>query len=70
LGSHAEALFEDPGFAASGLWNVPWWRQAVRRLRRGENHLAWTLWRPVIAEAWRMHFVDRARGMRTQSAFA
>lgn len=53
----AEAMVNDPAFAASGLWNPRWWRSAVRRLRQGEGQLAFILWRPVIAQAWLDHFV-------------
>lgn len=61
---HAEALFNDPAFARSGLWNVRWWRNAARRLRAGDTHLAWILWRPVVAQAWMDHFLARVQAMR------
>jgi asparagine synthase (glutamine-hydrolysing) len=67
--AEAEAMVEDSGFKASGLWNVGWWRSVVRRLRRGEHHLAWPLWQPLMAESWRRHFVERARQSPRLSAF-
>ncbi len=50
---------EDPDFAASGWWNQHWWRCVLRRFQAGETHLAWVLWRPLITQAWRRHFVER-----------
>ena len=68
--AHAEEIFQAPDFASSGLWNVRWWRRLARRLRRGEGHLAWVLWRPLIAEAWRVHFIERVQRMPRRSVFA
>lgn len=59
LVDYAEDMINDPAFAASGLWRVDWWRRAVRRFRAGESHLAWVLWRPLMAETWRRHFLRR-----------
>lgn len=56
-----EAVVEDGAFAARGWWNVRWWRSAVARFRAGEQHLAATLWKALIAEAWQRDFVERAR---------
>lgn len=58
---HAEAVIGDPAFAAAGYWNVGWWKGAVRRFRAGQTHLAWVLWRPVMLDAWRRHFLDRIK---------
>jgi asparagine synthase (glutamine-hydrolysing) len=55
----AERVIEDPSFAAAGYWNVGWWRSAVRRFRAGESHLGWVLWRPLMLESWRRHFLGR-----------
>jgi asparagine synthase (glutamine-hydrolysing) len=57
----AERIIEDPSFAASGAWNVSWWRSALRRFRAGEGHLSWVLWRPLMLESWRTHFLGRIR---------
>jgi asparagine synthase (glutamine-hydrolysing) len=53
----AQAAIEDDGFDSTGWWNRRWWRSVLNRCRAGESHLAWVLWRPFIAEAWRRHFV-------------
>ncbi|ARJ66587.1 asparagine synthase (glutamine-hydrolyzing) [Magnetospirillum sp. ME-1] len=55
----AERVIEDPAFAAAGWWNVGWWRSALRRFRAGETHLGWVLWRPLMIEGWRRHFLAR-----------
>ncbi len=56
-----EAVIEDSAFAGRGWWNVRWWRSAVARFRAGERHLAATLWKALIAEAWQRDFVERVR---------
>ena len=48
-------------FANRGWWRVGWWQSALKRLRKGETHLAAPLWMPYITEMWMRHFVDRAR---------
>jgi len=69
LAARVEAVFHDPAFARRGYWNVAWWRRALDRFRNGECHLAWTLWKPFIAETWWTGFVDRVRAMPRYSAF-
>ena len=59
----AKEIFDGQAFAKRGIWRVNWWRAALARLESGEDHLAWTVWKPVIAELWRWHFVERVRGM-------
>ena len=59
----AKEIFDGQAFANRGIWRVNWWRAALARLEGGEDHLAWTVWKPVIAELWRWHFVERVRGM-------
>jgi asparagine synthase (glutamine-hydrolysing) len=66
----AEEVIQAPDFAASGLWNVHWWRKLAQRLRRGEEHLAWVLWRPLITETWRVQFIERMRKSPHRSVFA
>ena len=56
-------------FRQRGCWNVSWWRRAVERFEAGEDHLAWTLWKPMIAEAWRTHFVARVAAMPKTPVF-
>jgi asparagine synthase (glutamine-hydrolysing) len=59
----ARDAVEDPSFAAQGCWNMRWWRSVLRRFQAGETHLAWVLWRPLISQAWRHHFVARAQAL-------
>lgn len=56
-------LVENRQFAERGHWNVSWWQACLRRFEAGEDQLAWTLWRPLIAEAWQAAFVDRIDAM-------
>lgn len=70
LGDRARTLFHDPGFAARGWWDATWWQTAMARFDAGEDHLAWTLWKPVIAEAWHRDFVERAKAMPKSAIFA
>lgn len=51
----------EAGFESRGYWNTKWWRSALARFDAGQGHLAWTLWKPMIAEAWQKHFVDRLK---------
>jgi asparagine synthase (glutamine-hydrolysing) len=62
LGDTIGDLFASAAFANRGWWHVPWWRRALARFRAGERHLAQTLWKPFIAEAWLDHFVGPVRG--------
>lgn len=52
---------ESPEFAGRGYWDVKWWRNTIKRFNSGQGHLAWTLWKPMIAEAWHLHFVARLK---------
>lgn len=56
-------LMENRQFAERGHWNVSWWQACLKRFEAGEEQLAWTLWRPLIAEAWQAGFVDRIDAM-------
>lgn len=69
LADEVERVIEGPAFAAAGCWNVAWWRSAVRRFRAGERHLGWVLWRPLMLESWRTHFLGRIAREATVSAF-
>lgn len=69
LGDAATALIHDPVFAARGWWNPGWWKTVLRRFQRGEAHLAWVLWKPLIAEAWMRHFVERSRQLKRENIF-
>ncbi len=57
-------------FRTRGYWNVSWWRRALDRFDGGESHLAWSLWKPAMAEAWYGNFLDRVRTMERHSVFA
>jgi asparagine synthase (glutamine-hydrolysing) len=70
LGKAAATLIHDPAFAARGWWNVGWWKAVLRRFERGETHLAWVLWKPLIAEAWLRHFVQPLAQFPRESVFA
>ncbi|WP_096700112.1 asparagine synthase (glutamine-hydrolyzing) [Magnetospirillum sp. 15-1] len=63
LAQHAAKVIHDPGFGASGVWRVKWWRRALSRFQAGESHLAWVPWRPLMAEAWRVYFLDRVAAL-------
>ncbi len=66
----AEEVFASPSFAASPMWDAAWWRRAVRRLAGGEDALAVTIWKPLIAELWRRGFVERAARQRRLAPLA
>jgi asparagine synthase (glutamine-hydrolysing) len=63
LGQAFDQMLASESFQSRGWWNVGWWQKAYSRFKQGEAHLAWTLWKPLIAEAWCEHFVDRLNGM-------
>ena len=65
-----EEMVTSASFVERGFWNVAWWRAAVRRMRAGERHLAWQLWRPAICESWYRFVVDRAATMSRYSVFS
>jgi asparagine synthase (glutamine-hydrolysing) len=56
-------------FRNRGYWNTSWWRKAQKRFEAGEGHLAWVLWRPMMAEAWQEHFVKRVAQQRRVPVF-
>ncbi len=64
----ARETFADPVFRQRGYWRTGWWERVLARLEAGENHLAWTVWKPLMAEAWQRHFVERARATPKVSA--
>ena len=64
LGARIEALFHDPSFAARGWWHVGWWQDVLARFRAGERHLAATLWKAFMGEAWMTHFAIPVRTAR------
>lgn len=68
LAARLEEVLDDSDFLSSGLWRVKWWRQILRRFRAGESHLAWVLWRLLIAHAWHRHFLTRLRQLGASSA--
>ena len=59
----AETIASD-AFRQRGIWNDAWWRRVLARLEAGEANLAWSLWKPLIGEAWFAHVVDRAERAR------
>jgi len=68
--SWARETIESGSFAGRGFWHVPWWRRVIERMIRGEAHLAWVLWKPVICEAWFQGFVDRIEAAPKVSVWA
>jgi len=61
-------ILESPEFSSRGYWNKAWWRKVLKRFEAGETHLAWMLWRPLIAESWHRHFIQRvANAPRVQA---
>ena len=65
----AKDTIEGDAFRRRGYWNVKWWRSALKRFEAGQGHLAWTLWKPIIAEAWQTHFVERLKKEPRVSVF-
>ncbi|MEK9723266.1 MAG: asparagine synthase (glutamine-hydrolyzing) [Rhodospirillaceae bacterium] len=70
LRAWAAETFTSAAFAGRGFWNVRWWRRALERFDAGERHLAWSIWKPLIGEAWLTHFRDRVKSEPRQSVFA
>ena len=65
----AKEVFHGRAFAERGWWNVGWWNGTLDRFERGEDHLAWTLWKPFIAEAWMDRFVTPLATSEKQAVF-
>jgi asparagine synthase (glutamine-hydrolysing) len=65
----AQAVIGEAEFRASGVWRAGWWDSVLKRFGAGEDHLASMLWRPVMENAWRHHFVHRVRDMEKHSVF-
>jgi asparagine synthase (glutamine-hydrolysing) len=65
----AQGTFESGAFRQRGYWNTKWWQSAWARFNAGQEHLAWTLWKPIIAESWQTHFVDRLKSEPRVSVF-
>ncbi|MBT7266673.1 MAG: asparagine synthase (glutamine-hydrolyzing) [Rhodospirillaceae bacterium] len=59
LGKEVERIINGPEFEHSDLWRRKWWQAVLERFNAGEMHLATMLWRPIIENAWRTHFLDR-----------
>jgi len=70
LGGLMDDTLTSAAFAGRGYWNTRWWRSAMARFAAGEGHLAWTLWKPMIAEAWHRHFVERLKAEPRVPLFA
>jgi len=69
LSNLAREILDSAAFRERGYWDLDWWQGVVKRLAAGEHHLAWTLWKPVISEAWQQHFVDVVNRRERQFAF-
>ena len=62
-------VFRGRAFAERGWWNVGWWNGTLDRFERGEDHLAWTLWKPFITESWMDLFVTSLATRKKQAVF-
>jgi asparagine synthase (glutamine-hydrolysing) len=69
LGDHVREIITSSTFEQSGIWRKNWWLSALNRFHAGETHLASMLWRPVIEEAWRTHFLDRINSAKKIAIF-
>ena len=69
LNQLARVTIESDTFRGRGYWNTKWWQSALARFNAGQGHLAWTLWKPVISEAWQTHFVERLKSEPRVSVF-
>ena len=70
LGEWAKEIINGRPFVERGYWRADWWWKVMQRMDAGEDHLAWTIWKPLIAEAWREHFVNRIATQPTVRVFA
>jgi len=70
LGSRTREIIESKDFQQSGVWQVSWWRQVLKRFDAGEYHLASMLWRPFMEQAWREHFLGAVKRRATLPVFA
>jgi serine/threonine protein kinase HipA of HipAB toxin-antitoxin module len=66
----ARDVLHDESFESNPLWEPRWWRQVLERVGKGEPHLAWSLWQPLITELWRRHFVARLSERRGVAVLA
>ena len=69
LKDHVTNILHNPKFEQSGIWRKKWWLSVLNRFQGGESHLASMLWRPVIEDAWRTHFLDRINASKKVAIF-
>ncbi len=69
LGEHVREIINGQEFENSGMWRKNWWISVLDRFSAGETHLASMLWRPVIEQAWRIHFLDRINSAKKIAVF-
>ncbi len=62
-------IIKGAAFEQSGIWRRRWWLAVLERFDAGESHLASMLWRPVIEDAWRTHFLDRVNSAKKIAVF-
>ncbi len=70
FGVVAREIIASNAFRQRGYWDVDWWQKIMRRMTAGEGHLAWDLWKPVMAEVWQRHFVDVVSRQQRYAVFA
>jgi asparagine synthase (glutamine-hydrolysing) len=63
----ARDVFASTDFQSSPFWIPDWWTKALARLEAGETALNATVWKPLINELWRQHFVAPLARTRAQS---
>lgn len=69
LRDHVHEIIESRSFKADGIWELSWWRAVLKRFDKGEDHLAFMLWRPFIYDAWKRLFVKKIRNQPTLPIF-
>ena len=69
LRDHAQNIIESDSFKTDGIWERSWWRSVLNRYDSGEFHLASTLWRPIIYDAWHRYFLNRSQQRQDLSIF-
>jgi asparagine synthase (glutamine-hydrolysing) len=66
---HVTDIINAPDFESSGIWRRKWWLSVLNRFTAGENHLASMLWRPIIENAWRTHFLEPINAIKKVHIF-
>jgi asparagine synthase (glutamine-hydrolysing) len=54
-------LLSSRSFRESPYWESAWWDRVMNRILKGEGHLGWSLWQPLMSELWKRDFVLRLK---------